>query len=387
MRAVVTSGMALIAATYGLARFGYGLFLPQFADTFSLSPTAAGAISAGSFLSYCVSALMASRLGGQPRAMVVCAGTAASAGSLGVAASPDRLVLALSVILAGAGAGFASPGLVALIQRNVQPARQEIAQTIVNAGTGAGIVAAGALTLLTRGHWRSAWLVTAVAVLLAMTATLRADGTRGRRRDREPLTRPELARAGELGTLTRPVVAAALAGISSAAVWTFGPSAMASARPSGDSYATSAWMLLGACGVLGATAGRIVQTWSLQLAWNVTCVAMATATIALGLAPGTIVLACSAVGVFGAAYIAMSGVLIVWAVRVIPGRASEGTIMLFIALAAGQALGATAFGLLQGFASQGSTFILAGVVGLLALFPARKNQHERSRQARPVAQP
>ena len=35
MRALVISGMILIAATYGLARFGYGLFLPQLTEAFA----------------------------------------------------------------------------------------------------------------------------------------------------------------------------------------------------------------------------------------------------------------------------------------------------------------------------------------------------------------
>ena len=48
---LVVSGTALIAATYGLARFGYGLYVPQFTGTFELSSTAAGVISAGSFAS------------------------------------------------------------------------------------------------------------------------------------------------------------------------------------------------------------------------------------------------------------------------------------------------------------------------------------------------
>jgi len=375
MRAAVTSGMALIGATYGLARFGYGLFLPQFTQTFEMGSFAAGVISSSSFISYCLSAVIASRIGDHPRRMVMCAGGAATVGSLGVAAAPDLFVLAISVFIAGAGAGFASPGLVALIQRNVAPARQENAQAIVNSGTGAGIVAAGALMFLTVGHWRLAWLTIAVVALLATAATLRADESTARPQVSDPLSPRMPARASELGALTWPIFAATLAGICSAAVWTFGPSIMANAQSSGDNYATLAWMVLGAFGILGATAGKIVQTWSLQTAWSITCVAMSAATILLGLGPGAPVLAYTAVAVFGATYTAMSGVLIVWAVRVTPGRAAEGTIVLFIALAVGQALGSATFGLLQGFVPQGVVFTLAGAVGLLSLTPVMTHQH------------
>ena len=103
MRAAVTSGITLIAATYGLARFGYGLFLPQFTETFEMGALAAGIISASSFVSYCLSAVIASRIGDHPRRMVMCAGGAASVGSLGVAGAPDLSVFATSVLIAGAG--------------------------------------------------------------------------------------------------------------------------------------------------------------------------------------------------------------------------------------------------------------------------------------------
>ena len=44
MRALVVGGMALIAATYGLVRLGYGLFLPRFTETFQRGPVICGFI-------------------------------------------------------------------------------------------------------------------------------------------------------------------------------------------------------------------------------------------------------------------------------------------------------------------------------------------------------
>ena len=380
MRTLVASGVALIAATYGLARFGYGLFLPRFVESFAVGATAAGVISAGSFVSYCVASVLAARLGGRPRLVVLCAGATATSGSVLVAAAPGVLVLALGVLVAGAGAGFASPGLVALVQRGVPPARQEGAQTTVNAGSGVGLVAAGVLVLVSGQHWRLGWLVVATAALLATVATLAADRGTGRRASRPPtptpapVTRP---RAADLVPLARPVVAATLAGLASAAVWTFGPSLLAAARPAGGAgYATGAWLVLGACGVLGAAAGQVVRAVGLTAVWGLTCAAMAVATAVVGLAPGVPVLAHVAVGVFGAAYTALSGVLVVWAVRATPASAAAGTVVLFVALAVGQAVGSAGFGVLQGVVPAGVTFVVAGAVGLLALLPARSRVAE-----------
>ena len=41
---LVAPGLALIAVTYGLARFAYGLFLPELREAFELSPSVLGAM-------------------------------------------------------------------------------------------------------------------------------------------------------------------------------------------------------------------------------------------------------------------------------------------------------------------------------------------------------
>ncbi|WP_422116646.1 MFS transporter [Brachybacterium sp. UNK5269] len=373
MRALVISGMILIAATYGLARFGYGLFLPQLTEAFAITPAVSGLIQAGSFFSYCVAALLATRLGHRPRRLVVLAGATAAVGAAGVAAAPTAGVLALSVVLAGAGAGFATPGLVTLLERNLPPARQEAAQPIVNAGTGAGIVAAGALLVLTAEQWRAGWAAIAVIALLAMLATLRSDRSAAVRADGPPAGTGR----GLLAPLAAPLCAAALAGAASAAIWTFGRSVMEASREGAAAYSVMAWMVLGACGVLGAGAGRIVQAGSLRRAWAATTLAMALATVVLGAAPGVTAAGLLAAALFGASYTALSGVLIIWAVRTLPDRAATGTVWLFIALAVGQAAGSVAWGALLGATSPALTFGAAGIVGLLAVAPTLRRPTAR----------
>ena len=53
---LVAPGLALIAVTYGLARFAYGLFLPEMREALDLSETVLGLIGAGSYAGYCVAA-------------------------------------------------------------------------------------------------------------------------------------------------------------------------------------------------------------------------------------------------------------------------------------------------------------------------------------------
>ncbi|WP_235010253.1 MFS transporter [Arthrobacter sp. SLBN-112] len=379
VRAMVASGMALIAATYGLARFGYGLFLPRFSETFQMGSAIAGFIQAGSFLSFCLAAVLTLRLAARPRLVVMCAGITAALGSMGVALAPNVDFLGMSVVLAGAGAGFATPGLVTFIERNIAPARQESAQTIVNAGTGAGIVVAGILMLLTTGQWRLGWVAIAALVTVAAIATLRADrGTdRAVGRDR-PVGPPSQVRVRDLMPLAWPIAAAVLAGASSAAIWTFGRTVMAVSRPADETYSILAWMVLGAFGVLGMTAGKIVQAWSPRTAWNLTSLAMAGATVVLGVAPGSPFTAYTSVALFAASYTALCGVLIIWAIRLVPGCAAEGTAALFIALAIGQALGSATLGVLFDHVSPVLAFTVAGILGILAVLPATKCRPDTS---------
>lgn len=114
---MVATGTAVIAVTYGLIRFGYGLYLPTFRAEFDLSTATAGAIGAGSFAAYCVAAVLAGWLStrGRPRLALWASGGLAVVGALLVAAAWSPAGLTVGVMIAGSAAGAASPALVAAI--------------------------------------------------------------------------------------------------------------------------------------------------------------------------------------------------------------------------------------------------------------------------------
>ena len=49
---VVLPGAAMIAVTFGLARYGYGLLLPDMQGELGLDPRKAGLIASGAYLAY-----------------------------------------------------------------------------------------------------------------------------------------------------------------------------------------------------------------------------------------------------------------------------------------------------------------------------------------------
>lgn len=373
---LVASGTGLIAVTYGVVRYGYGLQLPQLAAEFSLSPRTAGAVAAGSFAAYCAAALAAQRLIDRRGARTVLwlAAVLAAAGATLVALAWSAPVLALGVLVAGSAAGAASPAMVVAVGSAVREPLVARAQAVVNAGTGLGVAVAGAAVLAAPQVWRPVWAGAAVAALLTAAAVDRlahwpVDPPAARRQRAEPGP-----------SMRRPMLAAVVAGTGSAAVWTFGRDLITTTGGLPERTTAALWCLLGAAAVLGAVSGDAVRSLGLRRAWALTAVLTAAGTAALALAPGHAPTAAVAGAVFGGAYTALSGVLIAWAGTLRPGAEGPATAALFTALTAGQALGALATGALAEVAGARAAFgacavLLLAAAGVLPQHPLQHAPH------------
>jgi sugar phosphate permease len=76
---VAIAGLAVIAVSYGFARYGLGLFVPQIRDEYGLSTSALGIIGSATYAGYLAALILvgvlATRIG--PRPLLVCAGVSA----------------------------------------------------------------------------------------------------------------------------------------------------------------------------------------------------------------------------------------------------------------------------------------------------------------------
>ncbi|WP_104181920.1 MFS transporter [Arthrobacter sp. B0490] len=357
-----TSGVALIAVTYGLARLGYGLFLPAFSAAFPLTPAVSGLLASGASILYCVSAGIGFRHASlRPRTVAALAGVSAALGSLAIAGASTTPVFAGGVLLAGTGAGFASPAMVELVRRNADPSAQGRLQSVVNSGTGFGVVLAGALSLVLGEAWRLAWVLVAVLATASMLAVLRLDrsdrpGTRpaGRR------TAPSLVARSSFHGLARPLIGALVFGSGSAAVWVYGRATLEEAGGMSVGLSAGAWIALGVGGAGAAAVSRRLANHSVPVSWSLSTVVTAAATALIGTAPGSLALAYTAAALFGLAYTAATSVLILWASAVAEDSAA-GTSLLFIALVLGQAAGASLTGILLENASTAVGFTVAAL--------------------------
>jgi predicted MFS family arabinose efflux permease len=359
---LIASGAALIACCYGFARFAYGLFTPVLVEEFGLSSTAVGAIAATSYVGYCAaitaSAGLTRRVG--PRAVAVGAGAVATAGMAVVALAPTAWVLAVGILIAGTSTGIASPPLAAAIAQRIDGVAGDRAQTIVNAGTGIGVLVSGPVAFALFDDWRFAWGVYAV-ITAAVTAWVAFTLDRG------PESTPASAstrrwRPGSAGL----VAASLLTGIGSIAVWSFGRDLISSQGSVSVAVASIAWTVLGAAGIAGGLGGDAMQRVGLGRAWMGATFAMSTATMLLAVATSNVAAIMLAVGIFGATYIGLSGLLLVWSTRVYPDAPSVGVGLAFFMIAFGQAIGAPAAGALIESLGGTTAFIVFAAVGATA---------------------
>src|SRR4051812_37811245 len=131
---LLAAGIAMVGTSFGLARYGYGLMLPEIRADFGLSSAALGLIATGSYVAYLL-ATAAMALGGDRLGMrrpVLIGGAAAVAGMVLIAVARSPVVLALGVVVAGASAALAYPPFATAVATSLPRARHGRALAIIS---------------------------------------------------------------------------------------------------------------------------------------------------------------------------------------------------------------------------------------------------------------
>ncbi|PYE82263.1 MFS transporter [Pseudoroseicyclus aestuarii] len=353
-------GFALIAVCYGFARFAFGLFLPQIDGELGLGPALSGVISGGAFAGYCIailaSAVLTERIGA--RAVAVSAALVAAAGMAGIALAPSPLFLAVSVVLAGSSTGLASPPMAAAVAGSVRQDRRDLTNTVINAGVSAGVALSGPIALAITGQWRLAFAgFAAIALVLAVVTAVALPAARAG------------SGAGGLPALTGPVLrlicASFLMGAASTALWSFGGQLVAGKLGWGPTGAGLLWTCIGIGGLAGALAGSLAGRFGLDRVHRAFLGLLAVSILAVGLGPGPGVTLIAG-AVFGAAYVMLTGIYLIWGLRALPERPATGLMVGFLTIAVGQTAGAPLFGMLLAGMGAGPSVAVFGALALLA---------------------
>ena len=167
---LVLPGIAMIATTYGLARFSFGLFLPNISHDLNLSASQAGIISSLFYLSYCFtivfSTLRTDKIG--PKNMILFAGLSALIGLLLIAVSQGSILLAIAVIFAGGSTGLVSPPYGFTISLWIKWSEQGKANTWINSGTSLGLMFTGITAMIAFLDWRMTYFVYSAIALIVI---------------------------------------------------------------------------------------------------------------------------------------------------------------------------------------------------------------------------
>lgn len=359
--ALAFTGFSLVAVSYGLARFSWGLMLPAVTQDIPFSSRVAGVLSAGSFAAYCLSITLSSPLTARfgARVPAVVSALSAAAGLLLLAVASTPMMLGVGVFIAGLSAGLSSPTLAAAVSRCIEARQQTQVNTVINAGTGAGIILSVPVLLYLPGGWRAACVMFAAIALLCLVPVmcyLPREGAPARRHN----GRQRLLERG----MIRLACIALISGMASAAWWSFGPDILRQHAGVSGNMTSLLWLVCGAAGMLGALTGPAERYIGMRWVYRLSQFFMAAPLLMIALSHTFSWWMLPAVALCGIGYITLSGVLLVGGTQTVPDSPAFGVGVVFFMLAAGQVAGSVLFGAVYAHTGAAPALVLFAMLAL-----------------------
>ena len=358
-------GALLIAISYGLARFAFGLFVPPIRDDLQLTPFMVGVIGALPLISFVfatlVAPLSAIRLGARNTAMA--SGVFGAVGLGLISQASGAVSLALGVIACGICTGLMMPALTAAMQALVDRSVHGRVSSVMNAGTSVGVAVAVPAVLFMAGQWRWAYMAFALLAVIGLVATWYFIPSVSRVRPANAAQPP--ISALQWWRLFRLSLFAFAMGFVSAAYWIFAPD-LASTLGALPAESTAwLWLGVGVAGLGGAVVADLADRNNPPITQALMLMMLASSLALLAASPGQIVIAVFSALVFGLAYMSLTGLYLMTGIRLLPGRLSMGPVLPFMAVSLGQAAGSPVVGFLVdelGYATGFSIFAVLGIV-------------------------
>lgn len=379
---LVLPGVTMIATTYGLARFSYGLLLPNMNESLEMSDFVIGLISSLFYLAYCftiiLSTVITTREG--PRKTIILAGLSAFIGLLLMAITPNAWMLALGVLFAGISTGFVSPPYGAAVSLWIKEENQGQANTWINSGTSIGIVLSGAGAILLSSNWRLTYLIYSALAFLILIWNFRVI-PKSDVNSKITFKKGSISIWGIEGSV--PLILASLTvGFSSAAYWTFSRTFIEMAGDYSEWQLSGFWIIIGLFGVLGGFAGSLIETKGLSFSYRLASLLIGLASFIIVFTSGNWLMPYLSAGLFGSSYIFLCGVFLVWGIRVFITNASLGIGVPFLLIAVGQVIGSILAGWLVGTWGYISTFVIFGSIGMAAAIISPKKDKKKNSNTR-----
>jgi predicted MFS family arabinose efflux permease len=316
---VAAGGAAVVGTAYGMARYAYGLTLPDVQDEFGLSEPLLALIASGTFLGFLIglvgAPLLAARRG--PRAPTTLGGVCGVVGCGTVAVAPVPVVLAVGAVVAGSAAGWVWAPYSDIVRELVSARDRPTVLAVITTGTGLGLVGLAGLGLLAVAvSWRLTWAGIAVVAALAALLNLRAVPGSVR-----------LARA--LGSRASPLRRSMVAPLGYAVVYfaaitCYFTYASEAATDETTAAAPLVFALVGVGGLVGTLTGRMTEAVGSGTVGGLSVLVVGGVLVVLGLAPDSLPVVLGSGAVFGVGFMVGSSVLAIWTTEAVPDRPGAG---------------------------------------------------------------
>jgi predicted MFS family arabinose efflux permease len=393
MKPLATTGFALIGAglvaiSYGLARFAFGLFVPPIRAELDLAPEVIGIIGALPFISFVLATLAApvatQRLGARNTAVL--SGCFGVAGLTLISQATGELVLGTGVFACGVCTGLMMPALTSAMQALVESRLHGRVSAFMNAGTSIGIAFAVPAVLFLASAWRFAYVSFAVVAGVGVLAAWYFIPSVSRATPADMVPPPPIS-ALQWTRLARLSLFAFAMGFIASAYWVFAPDLAINLGGLAPQESGWLWLAVGVAGLGGAVVSDLADRNNPAITHALMLVALCASQALLAASPGQLLLAAFSALVFGVAYMSLTGLYLISGIRLLPGRLSLGPVLPFIAVAVGQAAGSPVAGLLVEEFGYADAFAMFSAIGMLVavLSPLYPRQLEDRQDEAPTA--